>query len=295
MTFRYLKQVCRQMTCTLTQSFRKLSMRQFLAPLIGIPLGLAMAGLAAAWAGPALPRLDLPRAAALPQVLPFPHDPMRAPPGAVAQASGTGFFAASHTVLTAAHVVSDCRMIRLVSRHLPPTEARLVAVDDEHDIAVLHAAAAAPAHLGIAADDRAPGRVLVHGFPAGSGRDVPATTWASLVNDTIASATLLERDPRTLVWLQNRDIAQGYSGGPILDPANGRVVGIVRALIDPKRAAAAYGIATPDLSIGTGAMPLRAALGDSAKGAGVAEDEGAIGDDIFTRARKATVHVFCWQ
>ncbi len=283
-------------------------MRRFLAPLIGIPLGLAMAGLAAAWAVPDLPRLDLARAEALlhpvlapgavpphgaaplPRVLPLPHDPMRPPPGTAAQASGTGFFAAPQTVLTAAHVVSECRAIRLVSRHLPPTEARLVAIDAEHDIAVLHAAAAAPAQLDIAADNRTPARVLVHGYPASAGRDVPATTWATLVNDNLATAARLERDPRTLLWLQNRDIAQGYSGGPILDPADGRVVGIVRALIDPQRAAAAYGIATPHLSIGPGATPLRAMLGGAAEDGEVADD-----DDIFTRARKATVHVFCWQ
>ena len=85
-----------------------------------------------------------------------------------------------------------------------------------------------------------------------------------------------------------RDIARGYSGGPILNPVNGQVLGIVRALIDPERAAAAYGIATPDLSIGPGIAPLRAILPHDSR-------ESDDSDDIFTRARKATVHVFCWQ
>lgn len=88
-------------------------------------------------------------------------------------------------------------------------------------------------------------RALVYGFPATARRDVPDTTWASLVNDRLAHSAVLEKDPRSLLWMQNRDIARGYSGGPILNPVNGQVLGIVRALIDPECAAAAYGIVTP--------------------------------------------------
>ena len=273
-------------------------MHRALAPLIGIPLGLFIAGVAVWWARPLLPwpgasGVEAARPAGLPRVLPFALDPMAAPPGATVQATGTGFFAADHQVVTAAHLVSECRAIRLVSRHLPPTAARLVAVDVEHDIAVLHVAALAPARLDIGAGAHVPGQVLVYGFPAGATRDVPATTWAGVVNDSLAGDKLhrgagLEMDPRTLVWTQARDIAQGYSGGPMLDPADGRVVGIVRAVIDRDRAAAAYGIATPDLSIGPGVAPLRAVL---AQPQATAEDA----DDIFTRARKAVVRVYCWR
>ena len=55
---------------------------------------------------------------------------------------------------------------------------------------------------------------------------------------------------------------------------------------------AAYGIATPDLSIGPGVAPLRAMLACES----IAHDTApSNAEDMFTRARDATVHVFCWQ
>ncbi|MCC6716714.1 MAG: trypsin-like peptidase domain-containing protein [Acetobacteraceae bacterium] len=270
-------------------------MRRFLPPLIGIPLGLAIAGLAvlhvSAVAGPPIP--TPPTAAPLPHVLPMPYDPLRPPPDATVLASGTGFFAATHLVVTAAHVVSHCRAIRLVSAHLPPTRARLAAVDDANDIAILHADAPAPAILQVGGDSQTATRLVVYGYPAAAPHDPgaksPAGTWARLVNDRVAATASLERNPHTLLWMQSGQVAQGYSGGPILDPASGHVVGIVRALIDPQRAAAAYGIAMPDLSIGPGTAPLRAMLADSPT------DAPAGDGDIFARAHRAIVHVLCWQ
>ena len=296
------------------------------AKLIGVPLALTLTALAALWTvhlciepqgiepqgiepqgiepqgiepgrmrvagGPAVTTLPPQHAASLPKIGPFPSDRLHPPSDATTQASGTGFFATPYAVITAAHVVSDCRAIGLVSQHLPATAARLVAVDAENDIAVLLADAAAPAHLDIANAAAPPTRVLVYGFPATARRDVPNTTWASLVNHSFGPASALENDPATLLWMQNRDIAQGYSGGPILNPATGQVLGIVRALIDPARAAQAYGIAMPDLSIGPGAAPLRAMLAHESIRPGTATDSE---DDIFTRARKAIVHVYCWQ
>ena len=283
---------------------RNVTMRRLLAPLSTLALTLALVLLLA---GVEMPRLALPRLdallhpvlapgavpghaiAPLPRVLPFPHDPLRPPPGTTAQASGTGFFAAPHIVVTAAHVVVECQAIRLVSRHLPATEARLVAIDAEHDIAVLHTTATAPAHLAIASGTTVPDSVLVYGYPIGAHHDTPATARARLVNASVGGSTNLEINPRNLLWLQNREIAQGYSGGPVLNPADGSVIGIIRALIDPRRAASAYGIATPDLSIGPGTAPLRAMLGAMAEAAAPSNE------DILTRTAKATVNVLCWQ
>jgi S1-C subfamily serine protease len=227
--------------------------------------------------------------APLPQVHLLPFDPLRPPPEAISQASGTGFFATARgIVVTAAHVVGQCRAIRLVSPHLAATGAGILAIDTEHDIALLQAEVEAPAHLDIA-PARANGAALVLGFAPDARHDAPAkATWARIVNDSFTVQAALERDPRTLLWMQTPEIAQGYSGGPILDAESGRVVGIVRALIDPQRAEAAYGIATPDLSIGPGVLPLRAMLG----GAAAAEVRD---DDVLLRARRATVRVVCWQ
>ncbi len=286
-------------------------MHRLVAPLIIAPLALAVpvaaagmdgahggAGRIEAVARPVLASgVIAPPGGGLPQVHLLPHDPLRPPPDAVAEATGTGFFASARgLVMTAAHVVQECRAIRLVSRHMPATEARVVAMDAEHDVAVLQAAAPGPAHLEIGRAQAA-GRVAVFGFPTqarplavAAPRNVvaPTVTWAAIVNNSFVHRAALETDPATLVWMQAAEIAQGYSGGPILDAGTGRVVGIVRALIDPARAIAAYGIATPDLSIGPGAGPLRAMLGGEAV---AAPDEA----DVLARAGKATVQVLCWQ
>lgn len=322
--------------------------------MIGLSLGLALAGLGVWWLGPSLERMDrdvlfallkppsadsavdarsafaanvpssgvpyvasasmppvatAPIAAVpVPRVVVAPHinppsvtspgrveDLLRPPDGATAQASGTGFFVSSRgTVMTAAHVVDGCRTIRILSRHVPATTAELLAVDHEHDVALLRAdVATVPAQLNVGVPVRGTSRVFVLGFPAGAKRDVPDETWATLVNDSFPHSAPLETDARTLLWMQNRDIAQGYSGGPILDPGSGRVVGLVRALIDTRKAELAYGIFMPDLSIGPGAEPLRAALGREPVRDGVVP--ASFGGDVsLDQARRATVHVYCW-
>jgi S1-C subfamily serine protease len=317
-------------------------MRAWLPPLIGLPLGLALAGLAILWLAPAIERLDrghllaelalarppahaapassrpqatppppaVPAAAtALPRVVTLTHpvpgtepnvvamqDPMRPPPGATTQASGTGFFVSARGMLfTAAHVVRDCRAIRIVSRHVPPTPAELVVVDAEHDIALLHAPGiVVPAQLAIGPASPGAQDLFVLGFPSGARRDVPDETWAHLVNGYLTEQTTLERNPGSLIWLQARDIAQGYSGGPVVDPGSGRVVGIVRALIDARRAEDTYGIVMPDLSIGPGAQRLAAVLQGEALPVGVVPASFG-GAPALEAARRATVHVFCWN
>ena len=84
-----------------------------------------------------------------------------------------------------------------------------------------------------------------------------------------------------------------WCGGPIVDPETGRVVGIVRALIDTRTAEIAYGIGMPNLSIGPGAAPLRATLGRETVRDGVVPASIG-GDRALDEARRATVHVYCW-
>lgn len=327
-------------------------MRSWVAPFIGLSLGLALAGLAVWWLSPSLSRMDraqliamvrpapspqvapaarpavaaaptpapipaavaapvpvavaspapMPRVITVPRIIPPSGPPpgrvedlLQPPAGATSQASGTGFFVSSRgTVMTAAHVVNGCRAIRILSRHVPVAEAQLVAFDPENDIALLQAPGVdVPAQLNIGLPTRDTRSLFVLGFPQGARRDVPDETWAKLVNDSFPHSAPLETNPATLLWLQNGDIAHGYSGGPIVDPETGRVVGIVRALIDTRKAEIAYGIGMPNLSIGPGAGPLRATLGRETVRDGVVPASIG-GDRALDEARRATVHVYCW-
>ena len=229
------------------------------------------------------PRADPPHPmpASLPRVLAMPADPLRAPPGAEGLANGSGFFVSDHIVITAAHVVAGCRTIALTSPFLAPVAAKVVGSDGGNDIALLHSDGSAPAVLALGRD--APGRVRVLGFPGAARTRAAAMTVTSarLVNGSIAAETALERDPAVLLWLQAHDVGQGYSGGPVLDPESGLVVGLVRATLDPGLAARHYAIDTPDLVIGPGVVPLRAMFASGPQASGAAE--------------RAVVRVMCWQ
>ena len=61
------------------------------------------------------------------------------PPGTVTVGFGTAWFVDNHgNMLTAAHVVSSCRQIRAVSTVFPVQPAVVKAIDQAHDLALLH-------------------------------------------------------------------------------------------------------------------------------------------------------------
>lgn len=209
-------------------------------------------------------------------------------------ATGTGFFVTSRgIILTAAHVVEGCSGVRVLSQFIRPGPATVVARDATHDVAVLEAAGIeAPAWLPVSLPSPGARRLFVLGFPRGSMPDVPDETWAGLANGAFPHTAPLPIDPADMVWLRNPDIAPGYSGGPIVDPGTGRAVGLVRAVMDPARAASLYGVSTRDLALGPGSAALVAMLSRWSVREGVIP-AGLSGDNALEAARKATVRVIC--
>ncbi len=209
-------------------------------------------------------------------------------------ATGTGFFVNSHgSILTAAHVVEGCRGVRVLSQFIRPDDARVVARDVQNDIAMLDVdGVEAPAWLPVSLPARDTRRLLVLGFPRGSLPDVPNETWARLANGAFPASAPVPTDLGAMVWLRNADIAPGYSGGPIVDPGTGRVVGLVRAVMDPSRAPSLYGVATHDLALGPGSSALAAMLSRWTVREGVIP-AGLSGAGALEMARKATVRVVC--
>lgn len=226
---------------------------------------------------------------------PLPQDPPPHRPGS--GIAGTGFFVASDgTLLTAAHVVKDCRQMRVVSKLVRSATAELLARNTKDDIALLRAAhVTPPAVLSVGHPELPGARLFVLGYPASAGPLIPAETWATMENDKLQPGPPELIDPRRLVWVAGPAIQHGYSGGPMLDPRNGEVVGIVRGMVDSARLHAARP-AVPDagIVIGPGSALLTALLQQQG-----ADDDGAAesvsGDDALDTARRATVHVLCWQ
>ena len=239
-----------------------------------------------------LPSQSQPQAEALPRVV-YPEAPSpdaHRPGSAVA---GTGFFVASDgSLLTAAHVVTDCKATRIASKFVRPTSVRLVALDKKRDVALLRADhLAPPATLPIGHPAAPGGRLFVLGYPASGGVLVPTETWGTLENAHLQPAPADFVDPRRLIWAAAPEVAHGFSGGPMLDPRNGAVIGIVRGMVDSARLhAERAAIPAHGMVIGPGSMALNALLGQE----GADDDAIAMsGDDALDAARRATVHVLC--
>jgi len=208
--------------------------------------------------------------------------------------AGTGFFVASDgSLITAAHVVTDCRQVRIVSRLVRPAVAELVASDARQDIALLRAAhVRPPATLSVGRPAPSSERLFVLGYPEAGEPLVPSEAWATLENDKLQPAPL--PDPRDIVWIEAPAIGPGYSGGPMLDPSNGQVVGIVRAAVDTTALHAAQA-AIPDsgMVFGPGSRALTQFLRREAADSDVSLFATVSGTDALDTARRATVHVLC--
>lgn len=241
------------------------------------------------------PPLPQPQPDALPNIIrPTPQ----ASPGRDAHKpgegmTGTGFFVSSDgSLLTAAHVASDCAQIRIASRWVKPAAAQMVATDHGHDIALLRAASVKPPGVLPVGYPAAPtGRLFVLGYPASGGPLVPTETWAVLTNTQLQPAPAHLIDPRRVIWAEAPAIGHGFSGGPMVDPRNGEVVGIVRGMVDSTRLhAVRASIPASGMVTGPGSIPLNALLQqESADG----DATGVSGDDALDAARRATVHVLC--
>jgi len=221
---------------------------------------------------------------------PSEDDPQTHKPGTAI--AGTGFFVASDgTIMTAAHVVSGCRQTRIASPRVKPANARLLATDTTHDIALLRANVTPPATLPVGRPAGREARLFVLGYPNGGDKLIATETWAVLENDKLPTGPAALTDSRRVIWVAAPEINHGFSGGPMLDPRNGAVVGIVRGMIDSKRLHSEQAaIPASGMVIGPGSAPLAALL----DGEGTYADTVSVsGDDALEAARRATVHVVC--
>jgi S1-C subfamily serine protease len=146
------------------------------------------------------------------------------------------------TILTNLHVVAGARRIQVVFADGLESDARVVGLQPEHDLAVLQAETVpddlAPATLR-STHDLSPGdQVVAVGFPFGIGPSVSAGVVSGLRREFQSP-----EGERLLTNLIQFDAAAnpGSSGGPLVT-LDGAVVGIVTAILNPSRQRVFVGI-----------------------------------------------------
>jgi S1-C subfamily serine protease len=153
-------------------------------------------------------------------------------------ATGSGFFVNRTDVLTNCHVVKSAltgdAKVSIVLGHeakgLKIAPAEIIAADDELDLALLRTTEKSSYMLTFLPEKslRVTQAVWVAGFPFGAkaGLEVTMTagTISSLRHDTAGKLEAVQVDAA---------VNPGNSGGPVIDD-QGRVVGISRAVINPK-------------------------------------------------------------
>ena len=136
-------------------------------------------------------------------------------------------------ILTNLHVVAGARLVKVVFADGLESEAEVVGLQPENDLAVLQAKTIpddlAPANLGSPHDLAVGDHVVAVGFPFGIGPSVSAGVVSGLNREF--------RSPegeRLLTNLIQFDAAAnlGNSGGPLVN-MDGEVVGIVTAILNP--------------------------------------------------------------
>jgi len=189
---------------------------------------------------------------------PRPDGPA-AEPGLMERGVGTGVVVIDNgTILTNLHVVLGAERVKVTFHDGLESDARLISVMPEHDLAVLRAQKV-PDDLFAATmrgtGDLAPGdRVMAVGFPFGIGPSASEGVVSGLKREF--------RSPegeRVLTNLIQFDAAAnpGNSGGPLVT-MDGEVVGIVTAILNPtkQRVFVGIGFAVPIENAAAGAgMP----------------------------------------
>lgn len=198
--------------------------------------------------------------------------------------AGTGFFIRHDgTLLTAAHVVSGCQRIDVEVDGQAGINADLVASNDLADVAVLRVPVIVPSILQLMGHGVAPDAAL-HVFGDPDGR-APLLARPALINMRVRPGR--PADTRYILWLQDRRIGHGWSGGPVLNAA-GQVVGMVVAILPHARQTLPV-LNHPErgVAMASGAGAIYEVL----RRAGVPADP----DAVEPASPRAVARVVCWR
>jgi hypothetical protein len=220
--------------------------RHTLLPVLIIGLAAATGALAqkpapsnapAAGGFPPLPTAKpppLPAVAAGPTVPGKPGAPPPGQPGGSGRmvSSGTGFVVAPGRALTNAHVIEDCRGVRVRAAGGADLAGRVLASDRERDLALVEVPPEAGPPLPFRRDTnvRRGEGVVTYGFPlAGLLSSGPTLT----TGEISALAGLSDNQRQFQI---SAPVQPGNSGGPLLD-MGGNVVGVIVSKLNAQRVA----------------------------------------------------------
>lgn len=207
-------------------------------------------------------------------------------------ATGSGIFiGAGGEVLTNAHVIEDCRSIKLTFANGSPEAATLVARDEQNDLAVVRTRrkhdAAAIAAFRETPPLRAGDSVVALGYPLAG----VLATGANLTVGNVSALAGLGDDSRYIQM--SAPVQPGNSGGPLLD-TSGHVVGIVTAKLDAVRVARAIGDIPQNVNFALKAQVARTFLDSKLISYKTETSTASLSPaDVGEIARPFTVHVAC--
>jgi S1-C subfamily serine protease len=155
-----------------------------------------------------------------------PPKPEPAPKPEHSASSGTGFFVLSDgIVVTNAHVVEDCSVIRATSDQGETAVAKVAARDARNDLALLRTGLAAKKTAAFRTSIRLGEGVEAFGYPL-------VEVLSRSGNFTLGNVSALVGLGEDSRYLQiSAPVQPGNSGGPLLDQ-NGNVVGVVSAKLN---------------------------------------------------------------
>jgi len=146
---------------------------------------------------------------------------------------GTGFLHKSGNIITADHVVRDCKNVMMILPDGTRGSVTTIATDQDHDLAVAKpsiAISASPLSLAAGTDFKVGTQVSTWGFPAGYSGLVPMLSVGYL-----AGIDAYQVRPGTVIrkWIVNAAFNGGNSGGPLIQIETGEVFGIVSSKLAP--------------------------------------------------------------
>jgi S1-C subfamily serine protease len=167
----------------------------------------------------------------------------KVPEGRQLASVGTAFYVdETGRLVTNHHVIADCEKVLIRFGGQPQQDAEVLAVDAQHDLALLQVS------------DRSPGFAWFRGGDGGGlGRSVVAVGYPNQGLPTLlpvaTQGTLLRANDGLGHIVFNADMRHGNSGSPILD-SGGLVVGIVEAKLDIARLFLQTGKQLEDTGVG---------------------------------------------